>query len=66
MFGTNKLVKGHKYTTSRILEFGDFYELKKLARKENRKFKKQRRIERLVVYPVPGTFYGKGQLFILR
>lgn len=66
MFGTNKLVKGHKYTTSRILEFGDFSELKRLVRRENRKFKKQRRVERLAVYPVPGTFYGKGQLFILR
>ena len=66
MFGANKLVKGHKYTTSRIIGFGDFFELKKMASRENRQLKRQRRVERIVVYPVPGTFYGKGQLFILR
>lgn len=58
-----KLNGGHRYTTSRPIEFGDFKSLVKFARKENRKFKRSRRVERLCVYPVPGT--GYGQLVLL-
>ena len=66
MFGIKNYFKGYKYTTSNVIQFGDYNELKKIAKRENRSLKKQRRIERIVVYPVPGTFYGKGQLCILR
>ena len=66
MFGINDYFKGYRYTTSTVIKYDDFEKLKKLAKRENRRFKKQRRVERLVVYPVPGTIRGVGQLCILR
>lgn len=66
MFGIKNFLKGYKYTTSNVVQFGDYNELVKIAKRENRNLRKQRRVERIVVYPVPGTFYGKGQLCILR
>ena len=66
MFGIKNYFKGYKYTTSNVVKFGDYCELVKIAKKENRNLKKQRRVERLVVYRVPGRFYGMGQLCILR
>ena len=60
------LVKGYRYTTSTVVRYGDWDDLNKLAKSENRKFRKQRRIDRCVVYPVPGTMSKVGQLCILR
>ena len=60
-----ELISGYKYTSSRVVTYGDFKELKKVARKENRNLRKQRRIERIAVYPVPGCMPGMGQLVLL-
>ena len=57
---------GYHYTTREVIRWGDFNELTKIAKSENRKFRKQRRIDRCVVYPVPGTMARVGQLCILR
>ena len=59
-------VRGYKYTTKDFIRYGNFKDLSKIAKLENRKLKKQRRIERLVVYPVPGTISGIGQLVVLK
>ena len=59
-------VVGYRYTTSEVIRWGDYDELKKLAKRENRLMRRQRRIDRLVVYPVPGCMPGIGQLVILR
>lgn len=58
--------QGYKYTTSVVVKYDDYWKLKKIAKRENRQLKKQRRVERLAVYPVPGTIRGVGQLCILR
>lgn len=63
---STRLFSGYKYTTKVVFQYGDLHELKKLARRENRQLKKQRRIERCVVYPVPGCIGNMGQLCILR
>lgn len=60
------IFRGYRYTTSTVVKYDDYVKLQKIARKENRNLKKQNRIERLVVYPVPGTIRGIGQLCILR
>ena len=60
------LVSGYKYTTREVIRWGDWNELKRIAKSENRKFRKQRRIDRCVVYPVPGMMHNVGQLVILR
>lgn len=60
------LLSGYKYTTSVVIGWGNVIELKKEARRQNRNFKKQRRIDRCVVYPISGPMPGMGQLCILR
>lgn len=60
------LLSGYKYTTSVVIGWGNFRDLKKEARSQNRRFKKQRRIDRCVVYPISGPMPGIGQLCILR
>lgn len=62
----NRIFSGYKYTTSVVINWGDVHELKKEARRQNRNFRKQRRIERCVVYPISGPMIGMGQLCILR
>ena len=59
-------VVGYRYTTSVVINYGDANELRKMAKRENRNLRRQRRIDRLVVYPVPGQVPGIGQLCILR
>ena len=66
MFGIKDYFQGYRYTTSTVIKYDDYWKLRKIAKSENRNLKKQRRIERLVVYPVPGTIKGIGQLCILR
>ena len=66
MFGIKNYFAGYKYTTSTVVKYGDYKELRRIAKKENRNLKKQRRVERLVVYPVPGRIVGVGQLCIMR
>lgn len=61
-----RLFSGYKYTTSTVINYGDIDELKRVAKKQNRMFKKQNRIDRCVVYPVSGPMAGVGQLCILR
>ncbi len=58
-------LSGYHYTTRNLIRYGDFKDLKKIAKLENRKLRRQRRIERLVVYPVPGSISGMGQLMVL-
>lgn len=60
------MLKGYHYTTKEVIRWGDWDELNKIAKSENRNLRKQRRIDRLVVYPVPGTMAKIGQLCILR
>ena len=62
----NQLSSGHKYTTSVTVNWGNVYDLKKEARRQNRQFKRQHRIDRCVVYPISGPMIGMGQLCILR
>ena len=64
--GIKDRILGYKYTTSVVIKYGDYLELVKLAKRENKNLRKQRRPERLMVYPVPGRIYGVGQLCILR
>ena len=59
------LICGYRYTSERLNTYGDFKELKRFAKKENRKLRKARRIERFAVYPVPGCMPGMGQMFLL-
>ena len=66
MFGIGNYFQGYKYTTSVVVKYDDYQKLKKIAKRENRNLKKQRRVERLAVYPVPGCVGGVGQLCILR
>ena len=61
-----RIFSGYKYTTSVVINWGEVDELKKEARRQNRNFKKQRRIERCVVYPISGPMSGMGYLCILR
>ena len=61
-----QLLSGYKYTTSVVIGWGGIRDLKKEARSQNRKFKKQRRIDRCVVYPISGPMPGIGYLCILR
>ena len=58
-------VSGYRYTTKEFIRYGDFNDLMKIAKAENKKLRKNRRIERLVVYPIPGTIAGMGQLVVL-
>lgn len=60
------ILSGYKYTTSTVINWGNVKELKRIARHENRNFRKQRRIDRCVVYPISGPMPGMGQLCILR
>ena len=62
----NWIFSGYKYTTTTDINWGNIEDLQRIARRENRQLKDQRRIERCVVYPVPGTMPGIGQLCILR
>lgn len=59
-------LRGYKYTTSTVIKYDDYWKLRKIAKRENRNLKKQNRVDRLVVYPVPGQIRGIGQLCILR
>lgn len=59
------LLCGYRYTSQKVTGYWDINELKKFAKKENRKLRKARRIERLAVYPVPGCMPGMGQMFLL-
>ena len=60
-----KLLHGYKYTTMDVIRYGDFHDLKKLARRENRRLKRGKFIGRYAVYPVPGSMIGVGQLVFL-
>lgn len=59
------LLRGYRYTSMKIEGYYDIDELERFAKKENRKLRKERRVERYVVYPVPGCMPGMGQLFVL-
>ena len=59
-------LRGYKYTTSTVIKYDDYWKLRKIAKRENRNLKRQNRVDRLVVYPVPGQIRGIGQLCILR
>ena len=59
------LVAGYQYTGHRLVTYGDFKELQKYAKKENKKLWKRHRLERMVAYPVPGCMPGMGQLVLL-
>lgn len=63
---STRLFGGYKYTTKVVFNYDDYNKLVKIAKRENRRLKKQHRIERVVVYPVPGCMTGMGQLCILR
>lgn len=60
------LLNGYKYTSETVVKYDDYNKLVKIARKSNKQLKKERRIERFMVYPVPGTIRGVGQLVILK
>ena len=64
--GIKDRILGYKYTTSVVVKYDDYGKLRKLAKRENKNLRKQRRPERLMVYPVPGQIRGIGQLCILR
>ena len=66
MFGIGNYISGYRYSTSVIVKYDDYQKLKKLAKQANRKLKKDRRIERFAVYPVPGCIHGVGQLCVLK
>lgn len=57
---------GYHYTTKVVIRCGEWKELEQIAKSENRNFRKQHRIDRCVVYPIPGTMARMGQLCILR
>lgn len=59
------LIRGYRYTSRVYIKSGDLHELKKIAKSENRQLRRQHRIERLRVYPIPGTMPNWGQLVIL-
>lgn len=59
------LVAGYQYTGHRVVTYGNYEELKKAAKKRNKKLWRQHRLERFVVYPVPGCMPGVGQVVYL-
>lgn len=59
-------IKGYKYTTEIVVNYDDYDKLWKIARARNKQLKKDRRVERFAVYPVPGCIRGVGQLVIMR
>ena len=59
------LIRGYKYSTRRVVTYGDFQELRKLAKASNRQLRREHRLERFVVYPVPGCMPGMGQLMVM-
>ncbi len=59
------LIRGYRYTTKVFIKTGDFSELKKLAKRENRKLRREHRLERFKAYPIPGLLSNWGQLCIL-
>ena len=66
MFGIANYLKGYRYTTETVVKYDDFNKLKRYAKQRNRQFKKERRVERYAVYPVPGCISGVGQLVLMK
>ena len=65
MFGIRNYIRGYRYTTRRIISYGDYEELRRLAKQSNRQLRRERRVERFCVYPVPGCIPGIGQLVVM-
>lgn len=59
-------ISGYHYTSETIVKYDDYSKLMKFAQKSNRKLRKNRRVERFAVYPVPGTIGNVGQLVFMR
>lgn len=59
------MIRGYKYTSRTFIRYGNYQELKRIAKSENKFLKKCHRIERMAVYPVPGSLGGMGQLVVL-
>ena len=59
-------IRGYQYTSETVVKYDDYDKLVKIAKRSNKELRKQRRVERFAVYPVPGTIHGVGQLVILK
>jgi hypothetical protein len=66
MFGIRNYIRGYKYTTETVIKYDDYEKLKKIAKQRNRQLRKDRRVERYGVYPVPGCIHGVGQLVLMK
>jgi hypothetical protein len=66
MFKIANYIRGYRYTSESVVKYDDFDKLKKYAKQRNRQFKRERRVERFCVYPVPGCIHGIGQLVLMK
>ena len=66
MFKIANYIKGYRYTTETVVRYDDIEKLKKYAKQRNRQLRKERRVERYGVYPVPGCIHGIGQLVLMK
>lgn len=66
MFGIRNYIRGYRYTTETVVKYGEYDELRKIAKASNRKLRRERRVERFAVYPVPGCIKGVGQLVVMK